>query len=244
MSRIVKSIPNTITSMNLLSGVIGVVFCFRGRMDIAFVLMLAASLFDFCDGLAARLLGAYSDIGKELDSLADEVSFGVLPSIMLFSTMCTAHGTRWFCFIPLLMVAFTALRLAKFNLDPRQHESFLGLPAPACAMICGSLCDICNACPDGVLGRLAASPWFLPLTAAATSALMVSEIPMFSMKFSKKSTDDFITTAKRTAFISISAMLVVVTAVTGAHWSAIVFAIFLAYLLMNIAFALIPQLRE
>ena len=79
-----KHIPNTITLMNLLCGVIGVMAAIVGRTDLAFLLMLAAALFDFCDGLAARLLGAYSPVGKELDSLADMVSFGVLPSVMLF----------------------------------------------------------------------------------------------------------------------------------------------------------------
>ncbi len=81
---IVKHIPNTITSMNLLCGVLGVIFTLDGRIDIAFYLMLAAAVFDFFDGFSARLLKAYSDIGKELDSLADVVSFGVLPSVLAF----------------------------------------------------------------------------------------------------------------------------------------------------------------
>ena len=88
---LVKHIPNSITSMNLLCGAMGVVFTLQGRPDIAFPLMLAATVFDFCDGLAARLLKAYSPIGKELDSLADMISFGLLPSIMLLETM-QLHG--------------------------------------------------------------------------------------------------------------------------------------------------------
>ena len=90
--QIIKHIPNTITSMNLLAGTLGVIFTLDGRIDIAFPLMLAAAGFDFCDGFAARLLKAYSEIGKELDSLADMVSFGVLPAIMLYKTM-TVCGT-------------------------------------------------------------------------------------------------------------------------------------------------------
>ena len=82
-----KYIPNTITSMNALSGCVGVVFALQGRPDIAFLFMLAAAVFDFCDGLAARLLQAYSPMGKELDSLSDMVSFGVLPSMMMVGTM-------------------------------------------------------------------------------------------------------------------------------------------------------------
>ena len=133
-----KHIPNTITSMNLLSGVLGVIFTLEGRIDIAFLLMLAAAVFDFFDGFAARLLHSYSDIGKELDSLADMVSFGVLPSIMLYKTMDIA-GAGWTKYIVLILAVFSGLRLAKFNIDERQTSSFLGLATPSSAIICGSL---------------------------------------------------------------------------------------------------------
>ena len=127
--------------MNLLCGVIGVVLAFKGKVDFAFYLMIAGSVFDFCDGLSARALGAYSDMGKELDSLADIVTFGVLPSVMLYnvSHVCM-WGESWICWTPLLITVFSGLRLAKFNVDERQHMSFVGLATPACAMICGSLC--------------------------------------------------------------------------------------------------------
>ena len=114
--RIVKHIPNTITSMNLISGTLGVIFTLQGHIEIAFPLMLLAAVFDFFDGFAARLLKAYSEIGKELDSLADMVSFGVLPSIMMYETMSDTCevGTLYFArYIPLVMAAFSALRLAK-----------------------------------------------------------------------------------------------------------------------------------
>ena len=154
---IVKNIPNTITSMNLLCGVLGVIASLNGRLELAFVLMISAAAFDFCDGLAARLLKAYSnqsgqrsadhgggavpdsavllkaysEIGKELDSLADDVSFGVLPAVMLFSVSGTDIVVLKY--LPLLLAVFSALRLAKFNLDERQHDSFIGLPTPAAA---------------------------------------------------------------------------------------------------------------
>ena len=94
--RIVKHIPNTITCLNLLSGVMGIIVLFGGRPDQAFFLMLAAAVFDFCDGLAARALGAYSELGKELDSLADMVSFGVLPAMMLF----VGRRSSWWLSLP------------------------------------------------------------------------------------------------------------------------------------------------
>ena len=134
--------------MNLLAGTLGVIFTLDGRIDIAFPLMLAAAGFDFCDGFAARLLNAYSNIGKELDSLADMVSFGVLPAIMLYKIMCICGTWHIAIYIPLILAAFSALRLAKFNLDERQHGSFIGLPTPAAAMICGSLAYYVERSPE------------------------------------------------------------------------------------------------
>ena len=131
-----KHIPDTITSMNLLCGVMGVIFTLKGRPDIGFLLMIGGAVFDFFDGLAARLLKASSGIGKELDSLADMVSFGVLPSLMLFGL--GGSSVPVLKYLPLILAVFSALRLAKFNLDERQHEGFIGLPTPAAALIIGS----------------------------------------------------------------------------------------------------------
>ena len=125
--------------MNLLCGLVAVVFVFAGDSGTAFALMLAAAIFDLCDGLAARALGAFSPIGGELDSLSDMVSFGVLPSLMLHRLMRDSGAPSALCFIPLVLAVFSALRLAKFNVDERQHESFLGLATPACAIFCGVL---------------------------------------------------------------------------------------------------------
>lgn len=136
MKRLISYIPDFITSMNLLCGVIGVVFAFKCRFDMAFYFMLAAAVFDFLDGFVARLLGAYSDLGKELDSLSDVVSFGVLPSVMLYSLMKTfMFGESLVCWVPLLIAVFSGIRLAKFNVDTRQHSSFGTSYSGVCAAV-------------------------------------------------------------------------------------------------------------
>ena len=140
MNIITRNIPNAITSLNLLSGIAGILCVFSGRLDISFLLMIAAAVFDFFDGLAARALGAYSPMGKELDSLADSVSFGLLPALMLHKLMIQlGEETTFWCYVPLVIALFSVLRLAKFNVDERQSENFIGLATPASAMICGSL---------------------------------------------------------------------------------------------------------
>ena len=114
--------------------------------------MVLAAVFDFCDGLAARLLGAYSPIGGELDSLADLVSFGVLPALMLYKVM-PADAPAILRYIPLFVAVMSAVRLAKFNVDDRQTLDFLGLPTPSCAMVCGSLATflyVAGGIPAGV----------------------------------------------------------------------------------------------
>mgnify|MGYP002624154147 CR=1 FL=1 len=173
-----RHIPNAITSCNLLSGVVGLVFAFSGRTDLAFIMMLAAGVFDFFDGFAARALKVSSPVGRELDSLSDDVSFGVLPAVMLFVTM----GSGPFRWLTLLLAVFSALRLAKFNLDERQHDGFLGLPTPSAAILCGSIAAYAFCRPASWLAGLCATQWFLPLLAAALCALLVCEIPFFAFK--------------------------------------------------------------
>lgn len=225
-----KHIPNAITSLNLLCGVIGIILTLGGgKLELAFLFMLAAVVFDFCDGLAARLLGAYSEIGKELDSLADIVSFGVLPSVMLYEWYGQSvegfwHNLAW---MPLLLAVFSALRLAKFNLDERQHESFIGLPTPACALICGSFCTLHLA-----------SVWIIPLFVLVFCWLLVCEIPMFSLKFGKDIHADAVTKMKRYAIVSIAAIVVIVVALVGLPWQAIITGVLLAYILENALCAL------
>ena len=176
-----KIIPNTITSLNLLSGVLGVIFTLKGHIEIAFPLMLAAAVFDFCDGLSARLIKAYSPLGKELDSLADLVTFGLAPAMLCLMTLrqfsygCQALETLY-PYIGLALVVFAALRLAKFNIDERQTSSFLGLAVPANALFwCGLFQLDLSAVP--------AAPWIVGVLVILFAGLRVSEIPMFSLKF-------------------------------------------------------------
>ena len=182
--KIVKHIPNTITSLNLLCGVLGVICSLEGRIDYAFYLMLAAAVFDFCDGFSARLLKAYSDIGKELDSLSDMVSFGVLPSVMLYCLMGDLNPDCWLRLVPLLIAVFSGLRLAKFNVDERQTENFIGLATPSCAILCGSIAYYVTRCPESTIAAWAGVKWSIPVMSVILSGLLVSEFPMFSLKYS------------------------------------------------------------
>lgn len=239
-----RHLPNALTSMNLLCGVAGVVCTLQGRFCLAFPLMLCAAAFDFLDGLCARLLNAYSNIGKELDSLADMVSFGVLPSLMLYQTMSEAtDGSRW-SLLTLILAVFSALRLAKFNTDARQTEQFIGLPVPASAMICGAWTALVHARPESFAAAwtgLAGGYVCLPVLAVTLGLLAVSEIPMFSMKFGRHGGTDRLTLWKRTAFLTITALIALTVPLLGGHWTIIVLLVFSAYLLMNLIFLLFPE---
>ncbi len=235
---IVKHIPNTITSMNLLFGVLGVICTFNGRYDLAFYAMLAAAVCDFCDGLSARMLKAYSEMGKELDSLADMVSFGVLPSLMTYKLMEDIFGNVFFVYIPLLIAVFSALRLAKFNIDERQSENFIGLATPACAMICGSFTYYVTAGPNALLSW-ACCPYFIPACSVVLALLLVSEIPMFSMKFKKSDSPATPVFKQRMAFLLIIAAAAAVTLILGLNWSLIILLAFVSYIIMNICSMLI-----
>ena len=226
-----KHIPNTITSLNLLSGALGVVFALEGKPEIAFPLMLAAAVFDFCDGLAARLLKAYSPVGKELDSLADDISFGLLPSVMLVAALQAAGIHNWVAYTPLFLAVMSGIRLAKFNVDERQSADFIGVATPASALICGSLCYFLKMNPGTWLDGWVASGIFLPLLALVLGLLLVSEIPMFGMKVAP---GHKLLDAKRIVFLLLSAAAIVLTAVFHFNWSLAVLAIFVIYILENL----------
>lgn len=223
--------------MNLLSGVIGVIFAFRGRFDLSFYAMLCGVLFDFCDGLSARLLGAYSDMGKELDSLADMVTFGVMPSVMLYNLMriCTFSSAFW-CMVPLVIAVFSGLRLAKFNIDTRQTDSFIGLATPACALMCGSLSYYIASHPSGILAIWACGYVFIPVLSIVLSALLVCEIPMFSLKFKKNDSSTLV--RKRISFLVNCAIVIAAVLLAGVHWSLSIAIIVAVYVLMNVVFTL------
>ena len=140
-------IPNIITLFNLLSGILSIYSVMNGNIELAAYLIFAAAGFDFFDGLAAKLLNAKSEMGAELDSLADVVSFGVAPGFIMFYMLSVSHGqpghtAESFSIIPFLafiIPAFGALRLAKFNVDTEQTISFKGLPIPAMGILVASL---------------------------------------------------------------------------------------------------------
>ncbi len=236
---IVKHIPNTITSMNLLCGVLGVICTFNGRFDFAFYAMLAAAVCDFCDGLSARMLKAYSDLGKELDSLADMVSFGVLPSLMAYKLMSDIHGDSFLIYIPLLIAVFSAVRLAKFNIDERQSENFIGLATPACAMICGSFIYYVTNDPSSVLYGWAATLYFIPVCSLILSWLLISEIPMFSMKFKKSMIPGSPIHKQRVGFAGVIVVATILTVLLGLNWSFIILLAFISYIVMNVGIRLI-----
>lgn len=184
MNVIVKNIPNTITCLNLLSGCFACIFAFQGEYDWVALCIGLSALFDFLDGMAARLLHAYSPLGKELDSLADLISFGLAPGLMVMHLMAynsTFHGMAeyqsWWALSALLIPVFSALRLAKFNIDTRQTTSFIGLPVPANALFWIGVCQAVLRMESPVCG------YAIVALVIIFSLLLVSEIPMFSLKF-------------------------------------------------------------
>ena len=236
---IVKNIPNAVTYMNLLCGLMGVICTFGGDFRAAFIFMMAAAVCDFCDGLTARLLKAHSELGKELDSLADMVSFGVLPSLMTYKLMTAVSGNSLLAFTPLLIGVFSALRLAKFNIDERQSDNFIGLATPACAMICGSFAYYVTNDTSSVLHGWASSKFFIPAASVVLSLLLVSEIPMFSMKFKKKAKPGTPIHRQRVSFLGVVFVSTIMTVLLGLNWSFIVLLSFVAYIIMNIGIALL-----
>ncbi len=231
--KIIKHIPNTITSMNLLCGVLGVIFTFQGALDLAFYLMILAAVFDFLDGFAARMLKAYSPMGKELDSLADLISFGLLPALMIHRRLVEGGMTGFWIYVPVIICIFSALRLAKFNVDDRQSENFLGLPTPACAMWCGSLIYAADRGVMTVAGLLS-ERYIMIIAPVVLAILLVSEIPMFSMKFKKGSEYNRL----RLCFIGVIAASSVAILALNINWSYIVLLTFTAYIILNLLRAL------
>ena len=192
--KLLKHFPNTLTSLNLLLGTIGVFLAFQGRPDLTAWCVLAASVFDFSDGFAARMLKAYSEIGKELDSLADLISFGLAPAASYMSLIYFGMTGEWdivfwqlngvgkgVLLLPLILTVFSALRLAKFNIDTRQTETFLGLTTTATGMFSVALVHLIYT-KGAWLNNLSSLYVVLPLI-FIFCGLLVTEIPMFSMKF-------------------------------------------------------------
>jgi CDP-diacylglycerol--serine O-phosphatidyltransferase len=184
-----KHIPNIITLANLFCGCLSIVATFSGQIGTAGFLIFLAAFFDFSDGFAARMLKAYSELGKQLDSLADVVSFGVAPAMIAFRIMFARQAELPFDFLPYIafvMVLFSALRLAKFNIDTRQTENFMGMPTPANALFWASLPLVLRDLHVKEFVKLEAF-FFHPISIAILcvifATLLVWPIPMLSFKF-------------------------------------------------------------
>lgn len=175
-----KHIPNALTSLNLVSGCIGIVAAFNHDLESAAYLIVLAAVFDFLDGFVAGLLNVSSSIGKDLDSLADMVSFGVLPSVILYLMLNQVSTVPYLPYLAFLIPVFSAIRLAKFNNDTRQSDSFIGLPTPANAFFWGGLVFLSqNENFSSWLGN----QWVLLGLTIVFSWLMVAEVRMLALKF-------------------------------------------------------------
>lgn len=193
-NRITRHIPNTITCCNLFSGCIATVMAYEMKYEWALFFIVLAAVFDFFDGMFARLLDARSPIGKDIDSLADDISFGFAPSMIVFSLFKEVNYpvfleglSNLLPYTAFLIAVFSALRLAKFNIDTRQTTSFIGMPTPANALFWASLAIGAH---DTLTSASYFNAFYLFLLVCIMSGLLVSELPMFSLKFKNLTWND------------------------------------------------------
>ena len=180
-----KNIPNALTCANLLCGCIGVVEVFHNNVLLSCLLIGIALVFDFFDGFVARLLGVSSPIGRDLDSLADMVTFGLLPAVIVFQLLMQSIPDLfgiWKAYPAFMIAIFSAIRLAKFNNDPRQSDTFIGVPTPASAMLIASLPLLLHFYGDEWKWLIVNTTNLWILT-AVMSFLLVAEIPLLALKF-------------------------------------------------------------
>lgn len=221
-----RHIPNFLTSCNLFCGCIGIHLAFEGELVIAAGFALIGALFDFSDGFAARMLKVSSPMGKELDSLADMVSFGILPASVMF--MMIKNTNPQFELLPyagFIIAVFSGLRLAAFNIDTRQSDSFIGLPTPANALFILSL-PVISEQYDYVASWLS-NPWLLLGISLLMSVLLVAELPLFALKFKSFS---FPENKVRYTFLLVAGLLLVLLQVLAVPF------IILLYVLLSLVF--------
>lgn len=205
-----KHIPNAVTCLNLFSGCLALYFAFQDQLVYTAYLVGIAAVFDFLDGMLARVMKAYSEIGKQLDSLADMVSFGVVPGTVMFMLLQRADASLLgipptvFPFVGFLITIFSALRLAKFNIDTRQTTSFIGLPTPACTIFVASLPLILEY-GDLLHYEIILNPMVLLVLTLLLSFLLVAELPLFALKFTNLRWQD---NSVRFIFLGLSVILV------------------------------------
>lgn len=220
---LLKHVPNALTCANLFCGCVAIVFSYTGNLEWACVLIGLAALFDFLDGFAARLLKVSGPLGKQLDSLADMVSFGVAPGALMF--MLISHSVtyelRHLMFIAFLIPVFSALRLAKFNIDTRQTDSFIGVPTPANTILIASLPLILKYQPElfGIdMKALILNKYGLIGLTLLMSWLMIAELPLFALKFK-----DFTWTNNKVRYIFLAAAVVLLITLRFAGIPIIIF---------------------
>lgn len=203
----VRHLPNFLTCCNLLCGCLGIVFLLEGRGVPAAYFVWASCVFDFFDGFAARLFKVHSPIGKELDSLADVVSFGVLPAMVMYKLIDAHSANEALPYIGFSIAAFAALRLAIFNVDETQSDSFKGLNTPATTLLITSL----PLLPQSV-GAWLFQDWLLTIITLGLSLLMVSRIEIFALKFKNFSWAD---NKIRFTFLGLSVLLIATLQITA-----------------------------
>lgn len=186
--KFLKHIPNGLTLLNLLSGVIGISFVLNGNVLSGAYFIVLSAVFDFFDGFAARLLKVSGELGKQLDSLADCVSFGVLPGFILYQLTSEATNSTYLPYLTLIVPLMSAMRLAKFNIDTRQSDRFIGLPTPANALFISTLPYLAEKW--FLIANSLSNPWTLIVIAWVFSILLVSEIPLIALKFKNFSLSD------------------------------------------------------
>ncbi len=237
-----KHIPNTVTLLNLAAGSIAVIFAVNGWSLFAVILIFVAAVFDFLDGFLARLLKAYSPLGKDLDSLADLVSFGLAPSMLLFYRYNQVIAPfivndpnsliEIVIFFPLIIVLASALRLAKFNNDENQKENFIGLPTPANALMIASL--IAFTTYSTSLDAIISNPFTIPVYSIIMSYLLICKLPMFSMKIKNLALKG---NGSRLIFLFYILLSGIICFLFGAPISLWITTIFVFYIIENIVIA-------
>lgn len=176
--KLLRHLPNTLTCLNLLCGCFGIIVVLEGSPGKALWFVLAACVFDFFDGFAARALNVSSPIGKELDSLADMVTFGVLPGLVMFRMIDTLSSSVYLPYAGFSLTVFSALRLAKFNVDETQRDVFIGLPTPANALFITSLVYLRSP-----WDMFVSQDYFLVVITVIFSLLLVAPVELFALKF-------------------------------------------------------------
>ncbi len=212
LMKIKKHIPNTITLLNLFCGCIALVFAFNRDFEMAFYFVGLGIFLDFFDGFFARLFNVSSPLGLQLDSLADMVTSGVVPGLVMFqmmidhsSTAAVAH-LQWFPYLGFLIALGSCYRLANFNIDTRQMDSFIGLPTPANALFILSLPLVLKYTDSLIIIELLTNPWFLLVITFLSVYMLNAEIPLFSLKIKKFSIKE---NTLQIVFLSVSVLLLV-----------------------------------